>query len=133
MEKAKVKEITIKLNPVKLSGCISRVDIWCTITKCWQTGMMGILVPHTILSQIALPNYSLKSDGIMSREVFDWNCIYWRGVIEQAANGEYCKLCTDGKEHDFALIVARGHVKKIEGRFEEWLLRMYGMLWGSLL
>lgn len=81
-----------------------------------------------------LPNYSLKSDGIMSREVFDWNCIYWQRVIEQAANGKYCELCTDGKEHDFALIVARGHVKKIEkGGFEEWLLRMYGMLWGSPL
>lgn len=80
-----------------------------------------------------LSNYSLKSDVIMSREVFDWNCVYWQRMIEQAANGEYCEFCTDGKEHDFVLIVARGHVKKIEGGFKGWLLRMYGMLWGSLL
>lgn len=80
-----------------------------------------------------LPNYSLQSDKIMSRERFEWECTYWRRVIEQAANGEYCELRTDGKEHDFALIVARGHVKKIEGGFKGWLLRMYGMLWGSLL
>lgn len=80
-----------------------------------------------------LPNYSLRSERIMSRERFDWECSYWQRGVEQAANGEYCELCTDGKEHDFVLIVARGHVRKIEGSFEEWLLRMYGMLWGSLL
>lgn len=80
-----------------------------------------------------LPNYSLQSERIMSRERFDWECIYGRRVIEQAANGEYCELCTDGKEHDFVLIVARGHVRKIEGRFEEWLLKMCVTLWGSQL
>lgn len=79
-------------------------------------------------SEDVLSKYSLKSDGIMSRDVFDWNCIYWRRMIEQAANGEYCELCTDGKEHDFALIVARGHVKKIGGGYKGWILRMYGML-----